>query len=496
MTICRMTTNGADAGAYLVVKGNEITLHGEPILLKGAGLGGWMNMENFITGYPGHEYQVRAALKKTLGEEKYEFFFDKFLEHFFTDPDAAFFASLGLNCIRLPVNYRHFEDDMNPRVFKTEGLKHLDRVIEICARYGIYTVIDLHAAPGGQNMDWHSDAGNHQALFWEHKDFQDRTILIWEHLARHYKDNTWVAGYNPLNEPTDSEHTRLIAFYERVEKAIRAIDPHHILFLDGNTFGADFSHFKEPLPNSVYACHDYSSYGFPNAPSAFTGTPDQVAYHERSFARKVEYMKQIKGPIWNGEFGPVYDDATDGPEWEKTNESRYGVLECQLDIYQRSRASWSIWLYKDIGFQGMVYVDPETPYMKLLEPFLKKKKASVSSPSRALAADAWGCNDLPVRDLFAPMTDWLSENVPSVNQRYPPMWRAKKHLSRIVRNILLSEELCHEYASYFEGLNHDQLEALAKSFSYDSCKQRTRLNEILRSDSAKTGDVRLAGTKA
>lgn len=39
---------------------------------------------------------------------------------------------------------------MNPRVFKTEGLKHLDRVIEICARYGIYTVIDLHAAPGGE----------------------------------------------------------------------------------------------------------------------------------------------------------------------------------------------------------------------------------------------------------------------------------------------------------------------------------------------------------
>lgn len=34
-------------------------------------------MENFITGYPGHEYQARAALKKILGAEKYEFFFDK-----------------------------------------------------------------------------------------------------------------------------------------------------------------------------------------------------------------------------------------------------------------------------------------------------------------------------------------------------------------------------------------------------------------------------------
>lgn len=157
----------------------------------------------------------------------------QFLEYFFQEADAQFFVSLGLNCIRLPVNYRHFEDDMNPRVFKPEGLKHLDRVIDICAKHGIYTVIDLHAAPGGQNIDWHADAGGHQALFWDHRDFQNRTIIIWEHLARHYKNNTWVAGYNPLNEPTDIEHTRLLAFYERVENAIRAIDPHHILFLDG-----------------------------------------------------------------------------------------------------------------------------------------------------------------------------------------------------------------------------------------------------------------------
>jgi hypothetical protein len=35
-----------------------------------------------------------------------------------------------------------------------------------------------------------------------------------------------------------------------------------------------------------------------------------------------------------------------------------------------------IWLWKDIGFQGMVYVDKETAYMRLLEPFLQKKKVS------------------------------------------------------------------------------------------------------------------------
>lgn len=68
---------------------------------------------------------------KVLGKEKQEFFFDKFLEYFFLEDDAKFFASLGLNCIRLPFNYRHFEDDMNPRVLKESGFKHLDRVIEL-----------------------------------------------------------------------------------------------------------------------------------------------------------------------------------------------------------------------------------------------------------------------------------------------------------------------------------------------------------------------------
>jgi aryl-phospho-beta-D-glucosidase BglC (GH1 family) len=104
---------------------------GTPVILRGAGLGGWMNMENFITGFPGHEAEHRAAMKAVLGEENYEFFFDKWLEYFFTEEDAEFFAGLGLNAMRLPFNYRHLEDDMNPRVLKEEGFKHLDRVVEI-----------------------------------------------------------------------------------------------------------------------------------------------------------------------------------------------------------------------------------------------------------------------------------------------------------------------------------------------------------------------------
>lgn len=34
-------------------------------------------MENFITGYTGHESEMRAAMLEALGQEKYDFFFDK-----------------------------------------------------------------------------------------------------------------------------------------------------------------------------------------------------------------------------------------------------------------------------------------------------------------------------------------------------------------------------------------------------------------------------------
>ena len=67
--------------------------------------------------------------------------------------------------------------------------------------------------------------------------------------------------------------------------------------------------------------------------------------------------------------------------------------------------SWSIWLYKDIGYQGstfmtesvavthlllgMVYVSPDTTYMRLFKTFLAKK--------HRMAVDAWGTDDTYVK---------------------------------------------------------------------------------------------------
>ena len=230
---------------------------------------------------------------------------------------------------------------MNPRVLKPEGFKHLDRVIDLCAKQGIYTILDLHTAPGGQNTDWHADAGTHIANFWNHKDHQDRAVWLWQQLAAHYKDNTWIAGYNPLNEPTDPYHTRLIIFYDRVVSAIRAIDPHHALFLDGNTFASDFSHFGEACknwPNAAYSIHDYSVFGFPAAPEKYVSSEVQLHRLRRSYEKKREWMDAHGLCVWNGEFGPVYARKQyEGELTDSINAERIQVLRDQLDLYNKVR---------------------------------------------------------------------------------------------------------------------------------------------------------------
>ncbi|KAF8587347.1 glycoside hydrolase family 5 protein [Ramaria rubella] len=466
------------APSFVRVSGTKLVDGGEnEIILRGAGLGGWMNMENFISGYPGREFQIREALNRVIGEKKSALFFDKFLEYFFQAEDAKFFKSLGLNCIRLPFNYRHFEDDMNPRVLKESGFKHLDRVIDLCAKEGIYTVLDLHTAPGGQNQDWHSDNPSHYASLWDHRDFQDRVVWLWEKLADHYKDNAWIAGYNVLNEPCDPQHTRLINLYDRLHAAIRKIDARHTIFLDGNTFASDFSAFGEAYKgwtNTAYSIHDYSSYGFPSSPEAYTGTEAQQARLRRSFERKRTWMVEKGLCVWNGEWGPVYARKQyDGQQTDEINEARYRLLKDQLQVYDEARLSWSIWLYKDIGYQGMVYTSPDTPYMKLFENFLAKKQR--------MAIDAWGTDDTYVKHIFDPLGDWITQNVDEEHRKlYPfPVWSFKTRVAQLSRHILAAEFLVDEWAEHFRGKSEAEIDEIAKSFSFENSLKRDGLNKVL-----------------
>lgn len=120
--------------------------------------------------------------------------------------------------------------------------------------------------------------------------------------------------------------------------------------------------------------------GFPTG-SPYTSTPSQDHKLESQLLRKTEFMHKHQVPIWNGEFGPVYAPPS-SPDADTVNTQRYNLLGAQLRIYEKYNIGWSIWTYKDIGMQGMVYADPKGKWMKTLQPFIEKKKK--------VQADAWG----------------------------------------------------------------------------------------------------------
>nr|HET6904136.1 cellulase family glycosylhydrolase [Ktedonobacteraceae bacterium] len=450
----------------LTTKGTSIVdSNGREVLLRGFGLGGWMNMENFITGYPANEEAQRQAIRQVLGNENYEFFFERFLDYFFERDDAQFIASLGLNLLRLPINYRHFESDMEPFVIKEGGFQFLDHVIDLCAQQHIYTIIDMHALPGYQNQAWHSDNPTHKALFWQHRHFQDRAVHLWEVIADRYKGNPWVAGYNPINEPGDPSEEIITPFYRRLYQAIRAIDPDHILFLEGNRYSTEFHMFTEAWPHVIYTVHDYALPGFIDGgpyPGISRGEYVDKAALEKTFLRRTEYMQQTGTPIWVGEFGPVYvgEPAADA--------MRYQVLRDQLEIYNRYHASWALWTYKDIGLQGIVYTTPDSPWRRLLAPFLEKKAR--------LGVDSWGSVDTHIRTLMQPIEETFAREFPNYHPfPFGPQWM----INRLVRHILLAEPLLAEFAALFKGMDKQDIESLMQSFRLKNCLPRTELVKIL-----------------
>jgi len=450
----------------LRVSGDQIVNQkGETILLRGFGLGGMLHMENFIDGYPANEEAMREGLRNVLGEKKYNLYFDNFLKSYFTDADAAYIESLGLNLVRIPINYHHFEDDMNPGVIKEDAFSYLDNVIASCAKHHIYTIIDLHALPGSQNQHWHSDNPTHVASFWIHKDFQDRALRLWEVIAKRYKNEAWVAGYDLINEPADPTGEKVFPYYKRLHDAIRKIDHDHILFLEGDKYAVDFSKFTEIWKNVVYTNHDYAGPGFVTG-GDYPGYTRDKYYDkdtlEKDFLKKSEFMFSHHVPVWVGEFGPVYSGEA------KKDEMRYQVLKDQLAYYNKYKVSWCIWLYKDMGLQAIMHQNENTPYMKLVSRFLSRKDS--------LGADAWGSTDKNIRQAIAPLEELLQKEFPNYNP-YPN--GREREVALLVRHILISQALLPEYCNLFKDLTEEQLVALAQSFRFENYVKRTRLENIL-----------------
>ena len=147
---------------------------------------------------------------------------------------------------------------------------------------------------------------------------------------------------------------------------------------------------------------------------------------------------------------------------------RFGESD-QLELYRQHDASWSLWTYKDIGVQGLVYASPDSPYLRRVQTVLDKKAR--------LGVDAWSSSDTAVRDLLAPIEETFGREFPGFD---PFPFGARSWIHGLVRHVLLAEPLVDDFARCFQGVGPEQAAALADSFRFDACLKRERLLDILR----------------
>ena len=241
---------------FLSARNGLITQGGKPVHLKGVNLGGWLMPEGYFVHAPNRGYHLfQAGFLKACGPKTLHDLEREFRAAYIQEEDFARIAALGFNCIRLPFHFALLEE--SPYVYSHEGVRILDEALRWAKMHGLRVILDMHAVPGAQNEDWHSDSDG-KARFWTNRNFQLRACALWEYLAERYKNDPTVAGYDILNEPVLDDPAPLNAYYKRVIKAVRAVDPNHIMFIEGNRWGQDIACLDEFADdNLVLSIHNY-----------------------------------------------------------------------------------------------------------------------------------------------------------------------------------------------------------------------------------------------
>jgi aryl-phospho-beta-D-glucosidase BglC (GH1 family) len=461
-----------DTLPFLRVRGAQvINDRGEPVRLRGVCLGGWMNMENFITGYPGNEAGQRRAVADVLGKERAAFFFERFLNYFITEDDFRFIKSWGGSVVRIPFNYRHFEDDDKPFEYKPEAFALLDRAIGWARTHGIYVILDLHAVQGWQNRGWHCDNPGREATFWGQKCFEDRAVALWEELARHYRHEPAVAGYNVMNEPDTDEPYWLNHFYRRVTEAIRAIDSDHILFLEGNNYSRDFDVLDAPFDsNTVYSSHNYVEPGLNDVvyPGPMGDKQYDSEHLEEAYRKGNTWLAAHNVPTWVGEWGSLFFSP------ERFGD-RLHVDADMLDIFEHYQHHWTIWTYKDIGMMGPVYVRPDSEWMRRTLP--------VRTAKTQFRCDSW--TDRAPGIVTPPLVDLATQAREQFGTYLPAQKELESLLRSYVSEIAFAKALLPAFAEQFRGMTENEIDAMMQGFAFTNCVQRDDLVEVLRRACAK-----------
>ncbi|UCC95724.1 MAG: cellulase family glycosylhydrolase [Candidatus Omnitrophota bacterium] len=340
--------------------------------LKGLNIGGWLLMEGYILGGRNLAESVfKEKFQKKYGKKALGNFVSLFRDNFIDEEDFKNISSMGAQCIRLPFNYSLLEK--KPFSYSEQGFSYLKKVFGWARAYNIGVILDLHAAPGSQNCDWHSDSRG-RALFWEKQRYRQRAILLWEAIASRFKTETALIGYDILNEPVLGRRSTdiLKRFYRDVIRQIRSIDKKRLIFLEGDMWAQRIEFLKELVGTNIcVSIHAYQplNYTLNFSPFyKFPGEIDGLVWDKERIRRTLEpyfrFSSKHKVKIFVGEFGINWRGGCWG-------ESQW--LQDVLELFEEFNFSYTYWTYKAIANSvfpdGIYQYIHNSPYINREGPF-------------------------------------------------------------------------------------------------------------------------------
>ena len=145
--------DGAWSGGFVHRDGDQVVDgFGEPVLLRGMGLGNWLLPEGYMWGIeppgPLSAWEIEAFVSELVGPDRAALFWREFRDRFIGEDDIARIAAEGMNHVRLPINSRLVMDEDG--ALEPAGIALIDRLIEWCGVHGLWVVLDLHGPPGAR----------------------------------------------------------------------------------------------------------------------------------------------------------------------------------------------------------------------------------------------------------------------------------------------------------------------------------------------------------
>ena len=286
------------ASEFVRVEGEDlITPDGSKLFIIGTNLGNWLNPEGYMFGFgrTNAPRQISDLFCELTGPDFTADFWSRFKDNYITRKDIEYIASTGANTIRLPFHYKLFTDeDYMGLNSAQDGFARIDSVVSWCRDNGLYLILDMHDAPGGQTGDNIDDSYGYPWLM-ESEKSQQQFCDIWRNIADYYKNEPVILGYELINEPIathfenqDELNSKLEPLHKRAVAAIREVDPNHIILIGAPQWNSNFEPLKDTDydPQLMFTCHRYG--GEP--------TPEAI----RSY---IEFRDKSGKPMYMGEIG-------------------------------------------------------------------------------------------------------------------------------------------------------------------------------------------------